>query len=617
MQHWLLIMTGLMLGLGAALPPAAAQTTPPETIECEVLVAGGGLGGIAAALEALRLERKVCLTEITDWIGGQVSQQGVSALDERPLQRENDLFAQGYLEFRARVRQDYGGVSNPGQCWVSVLCFSPRVGVEVLDDMLAPYRRSGRLVLLTNTVIKGLDTEAGQIRSATALMHGERDPEQGVNSLPLSHFIQDWYDPRPSELFTKRLVRLVPPPAREGSRLKWIVIDATETGELLPLAGVPYRLGTDLQNRWEPSASPLGTDPYCTQGFTYTFVMEQTAIPEVSIKPADYESPYNKLYYSYEKERFDFASIFTYRRIRGTVPGMGVGALRDGDQSMQNWTWGNDWRLSTPTTNLVLTQSQLEEEGQLQKGNWRGGLRTEALASAEAHALGYYYWLVAGRSDSQLQKINPDYRKDYYFRYAFLKGRESPMGTEHGLSRYPYIREGRRIIGRTSTSYPDGFTIYETDISRERSLHPGRPYLFFDSVGIGQYNIDFHACLKENLEPSPYEAREAPAPSYPYQVPLRALIPQRIDNLLAGNKNIATSHITNGSYRVHPIEWSIGAAAGNTAAFALVRNLFPAELVSGASDRLLNALQAQIISQGNPIQFPGMTIFTTQWADHK
>jgi NADPH-dependent 2,4-dienoyl-CoA reductase/sulfur reductase-like enzyme len=40
--------------------------------ECQtdILIVGGGLGGIAGALAALRLGKKIVLTEETDWIGG-------------------------------------------------------------------------------------------------------------------------------------------------------------------------------------------------------------------------------------------------------------------------------------------------------------------------------------------------------------------------------------------------------------------------------------------------------------------------------------------------------------------------------------------------------------------
>jgi hypothetical protein len=614
LARWIL---GILLALAISTPLAAQ---PEKTISCDVLVAGGGLGGVASALEALRLGQKVCLTEITDWIGGQVTQQGVSALDEGPLENKEVLFSKQYKEFRQRVREQYGGEENPGKCWVSKLCFSPQVGLEVLEAMLEPYKRSGQLVLLTNTVVQDLEVSANQIRSVTAVTHIPKDPRRGVNSLPLSHFIEDWYDPMPSAAFDKQRVLLIPnarqkpqPPKRP---LDWIVIDATETGELLPLARIPYRLGTDRKTPQEPSARSTGTDPYCTQAFTYTFVIEHTLLPQFPRKPAGYDAPFHGPSYSFGKEDNTFPVIFSYRRIKSDdyfgdfliKPIQQFLQLGDtlylGDQSLQNWSWGNDWGLSTATTNLVLTQQQLKEQGQLAKGNWGGGLRTSALADAEAHAYGYYYWLVKGTTDAQIQKVNPEYRKPYFLQYAFLKGADSPIGTEHGLSRYPYIREGRRIMGRPAAGYPEGFTIYETALNVQKSSkkNPEEIRFFPDSVGLGQYRIDIHSCITDtNFNTSPYEVREFLTPRYDiYQVPLRALIPQKVDNLLAGGKNIATSHITNAAYRIHSTEWSIGAAAGNTAAFALRRGVIPAEVAN--SDTLLKALQAQLVKQGNPIK---------------
>ncbi|MBC7880489.1 MAG: FAD-dependent oxidoreductase [Anaerolineae bacterium] len=608
----------------AGLIPTLVRAETPKVVECDLFVAGGGLGGVAAALEALQMKKKVCMSEITDWVGGQATQQGVSALDERPLQRSSpDLFPKGYSNFRKAVREKYGGETNPGRCWVSELCFSPRIGAQVLSETLEPYRRSGQLVLLHNTVVKDINISGNQIQEVTTITHSARKGAESANSRPLSYFLLDWYDPNPSEAFLKTTTRFIAPESRRGRTLPWMVIDATETGELLPLAGIPYRLGTDPQTRYEPSASPNGVDPYCTQGFTYPFVMEQVEnAPETPDKPSFYDSPFHGGYYSYEKPSFDFAKIFTYRRIKGKVEGLTAQSLSPGDQTLQNWTWGNDWRLSTSSTNLVLTQEQLETSGQLLKSEWKGGLRPQALRDAEDHALGYFYWLVAGRTDSRLQKLDPVYQKPLYPNYAFLRGAESPMGTEHGLSRYPYIREARRIIGRPSMSYPNGFAIYEMDISRARQdelLNKDKPYLFFDSVGVGQYPIDFHPCLKENFEGSTSEAREAPAASFPYQVPLRALIPQKIDNLLVSSKNIATTHITNGAYRVHPVEWSIGAAAGTTSAFALDEDAIPANFVTQTpqADHLLYALKALLKRQGNPYAFENATIFETKWADHK
>ena len=100
--------------------------------------------------------------------------------------------------------------------------------------------------------------------------------------------------------------------------------------------------------------------------------------------------------------------------------------------------------------------------GQLEPGKWMGGLRTETLRKGEEHSIGYFYWLVVGTTDSQLGDgvKTPD---PYH---VYMKGLESPMGTVHGLSKYPYMREARRIIGRESFLYENGFMINEIDISR-------------------------------------------------------------------------------------------------------------------------------------------------------
>src|SRR2546430_15965583 len=62
-------------------PPAAwAQAARAEP--CEILIAGGGTGGVAAALAAARSGRRVVLLEESDWLGGHMTAQGCSPLDE-------------------------------------------------------------------------------------------------------------------------------------------------------------------------------------------------------------------------------------------------------------------------------------------------------------------------------------------------------------------------------------------------------------------------------------------------------------------------------------------------------------------------------------------------------
>ncbi len=651
--------------------PDAAQTT-----QCELLVAGGGLAGTAAAYEALLAGRTVCLTEMTDWVGGQISAQGTSALDESKKQREELFYSRGYKELRQRIEKKYKTI-NPGDCWVSASCFLPNDADALLEEQLkaAAKKGNGKLEWFPNTVIKELrlsrkGAEGGkQIESAIAIQHKPAANAPGLNTEPLSQTIADSYRYEDSDRFTKTVIHFVPKPlnseAAAGNRRRpdWLVIDATETGELIAIADVPYRLGLDPRSYLNPSLPVETNDPYCTQGFTYTFAMERTKEPQPQEMPSFY--PQYAPYYSYERERpnkdyFDY--VFTYRRIWSPKPrskqqAFGVSLAKPGDISMQNWAWGNDYRPGTAADNLIYDRDQLAQNGELTPGGWMGGLRTETLKKGEENALGFYYWLTQGDTDSQLgagvKQPAPNHR--------FLSGLDAPMGTAHGLSKYPYIREGRRIIGRPSYAYQDGFSISELDISRVNYLDPfyqqtlppemyrqmwialagietasvirqdtppeqitrrTRSTLYPDSVGISQYAIDFHPCMTLSPPETPGNTersgvRQAHGPAYPAEIPLRAMIPQKIDNLLVAGKSIATSTIAAAAYRVHSFEWSAGAAAGTTAAFALSEGVFPYQLVDQLPnpEPLLQKLQAQLVAHDNPIEFPDTSIFNLNWGD--
>jgi NADPH-dependent 2,4-dienoyl-CoA reductase/sulfur reductase-like enzyme len=86
---------------------AVAEAARPAFRErrCDVLVIGGSLGGVAAALAAARMGATVLLTEEADWIGGQATAQGVP-LDEHPWIEQFGA-TRSYREFRSGVRDYY------------------------------------------------------------------------------------------------------------------------------------------------------------------------------------------------------------------------------------------------------------------------------------------------------------------------------------------------------------------------------------------------------------------------------------------------------------------------------------------------------------------------------
>ncbi len=666
MKRSLVTLTLSVISLTSLTPPAfsAPPRTPDKQEPCDILVAGGGLAGAATAYEGLLAGQTVCLTEITDWVGGQISSQGTSALDERPTQRSRLFYSRGYLELRKRIR-DYYGELNPGDCWVSESCFLPRDADKILERILrdAAKRGKGTLKWYPSTVVKELNISSNGklIESAIAIQHKPAPGAPPLNTEPLSQTIEDWYRYENSSRFEKTIVRFVPKRQQQGNAPNWYVVDATETGELIGLADVPYRVGIDARSYLEPSSSSATGDSYCTQGFTYTFAMENTKEPQTHQMPSFY--PQYQPYYSYELPRLaDFGLVFTYRRIdspnKGETTkfgGITYTVPTPGDISMQNWTWGNDYRPGTSTDNLVYTRDQLQATGQLQPGDWMGGLRTEALRKAEEISKGYFYWLVSGTTDSQLgdnvKKLHPNNK--------YLSGLDSPMGTVHGLSKYPYMREGRRLIGRPAYGHPGGFTVWEIDISRrdykddyyrktltpemyrdlrtalagletiaviggkkpaEEVMRRTRSSIYSDSVGIGHYAIDFHPCMTQTPPEAPGNTeregeRQGAGQAYPFQIPLRAMIPQRIDNMLVAGKSIATSHIAAAAYRVHSFEWSSGAAAGTTAAFALEKGIAPYELVDELPrpEPQLQELRRRLEQQGNPTAFPDTSIFNESW----
>ena len=147
------------------------------------------------------------------------------------------------------------------------------------------------------------------------------------------------------------------------------------------------------------------------------------------------------------------------------------------------------------------------------------------------------------------------------------------------MAMYPYIRESRRIQAE--------FTVLEQHVATD-SRPSGSAEEFYDSVGVGCYRIDLH--------PSTGNRPYIDISSLPFQIPLGSLIPVRMDNLIPACKNIGTTHITNGCYRLHPVEWNIGEAVGTLLAFCLEQGTEPHHVYEAPA--LLAAYQAQLSAEG-------------------
>lgn len=149
----------------------------------------------------------------------------------------------------------------------------------------------------------------------------------------------------------------------------------------------------------------------------------------------------------------------------------------------------------------------------------------------------------------------------------------------------PYIRESRRIKALT--------TVVEQDLSLTLRGKDGAVH-YRDSVGIGMYRIDLH--------PSTGGDNYIDVPACPFEIPLGSLIPRKRPNLLAGCKNIGTTHITNGCYRLHPVEWNVGEVAGLLASHCLDTGHLPSQI--HGTETLLDEFQQLLTSEGIELRWP-------------
>ncbi|GAC1425351.1 MAG: hypothetical protein NVSMB62_22480 [Acidobacteriaceae bacterium] len=512
---------------------------PVRGEQCEVVVDGAGLGGVSAALAATKAGHTVCMTEPTFWVGGQATSQGVSAFDDNKW-IDTTGGTSSYLDLSHRIRAYYatfrrdktmteeeaikGPISNPGGCWVGRLCFEPEPAEKILMQMLEPALASGILKLWTHTVPVEVKRSGRRVESVLAY--------------DLEH--SSW-------------IRL------QGKYF----VEASELGDLLPLSGIPFRIGAESQAETHERNAPSVADPHASQSFTYPFILEkglfkgglderrppayETFLPRYTMV-VDYGHGKLLTYGFYEARNGLPGSFWVYRR--SVDASRFDPATYPKDRAMINWS-SNDHCDANLLSNDPLLQAH-------------------ALQDAKRASLGFAWWIrhEVPRDD----KTGKGYPELAILGHA--------MGSEDALSQHPYIRESRRIIPLR--------TVVEEDLAID--FQPGaRAVLYPDSVGIGWYPIDIHSCDRQDFV----------SQSKPYEISLGSLIARDVDNVMAVGKAMGTTHITNGAYRLHPTEWAAGEAAGSTLAWALEHKVDPTAIDRDPVQML--GLQRVLVERGHPI----------------
>jgi len=489
------------------------------------------------------------MTEEFAWIGGQLTSQAVPPDENRWIETFGGTAS--YRAFREGVRQYYRDHYpltpearanlrlNPGAGWVSRLCFEPKVGLAVLEAMLAPFEDEGLLTILRHRKPVEAEVDGDRIVSVTV-----RNLLDGVFETLEAPY----------------------------------VLDATETGELLPLARVEYVVGAESRrDTGEPHAVEGDPEPTNVQGITWCFAMGYDPEGEHVIdKPAQYEKwkAYRPSFWpgsllswdtvhahTMEPHRWTLFAhetptrmgLFDYRQI--VAPEHFEPGRRPHAATIVNWPHNDYYAENTLDEAPEVVAERYEDARQL--------------------SLSVLYWLQTEAERGDGGRGNPG-----------LHLCPDLTGTPEGLAMAPYIRESRRIRAQ--------FTVLEQMVAEEPN--PGKMVAdpFFDSVGIGSYRLDLHpACNGTNT---------IDIGGLPFEIPLGALIPIRMRNLLPAAKNLGVTHISNGCYRLHPVEWNIGEAAGYLAGFCLSKQVPPEAVRSDSS--LLEEFQGLLTTNGVRLHWP-------------
>src|SRR5690554_966290 len=508
-------------------------------IEYDVIIAGASLGGVMAAYSLASNNHKVLLIEETDWIGGQLTSQGVPSDEHRFI--EDTGATKTYYEFRENVRKFYrehpnvrdeikkAKVFNPGGGWVSRNAHEPVLAHKLLNEMLEPFIKKGNLEIVFNTKIISANYDNKEVYDVT--------------------------------LYTDNV--------QKTFKAKFFV-DATDNGDLLPITNTEYVTGAESFDEYNEPHAPKTSRPHDMQPITWVAALEFEEGGNNTIKkPAmyefykNYQMPFKESILSWYAAGLDQGSkrefsmfgrnntpaMFTYRQIFN--PSIFKDKTNLNPVMLINW----------PQNDYIFGNIIENDDIEFHK------------YAAKQLTLSVIYWLQT--------EAKRDDGKGYG--YPEIKLSPKTLGTKDGLAKAPYIRESRRIKAL--------YTIVEQDINKKYANQIPK---YFDSVGVGFYHIDLHM----TTETKTYFFDE----TWPFEIPLGSLIPRNRNNLIAACKNIGTTHITNGCYRLHPIEWNIGESAGYTISYCLQNKLNLHELYKNKEH--IKKLQFNLKENGIQLEWP-------------
>ena len=227
---------------------ACNQVQAQDTLRTDILVIGGGAGGTAASIQAARMGKRVVLTEATPWLGGMLTAAGVSAVDGN-----HNLPSGIWAEFRQALYTTYGGEKNVSTGWVSNTLFEPHIGDSIfkswakqLPSLSILYNQIPTAVFINNNKLTGVAVR-NKITQKTTFILAQQ------------------------------------------------IIDATELGDLLEMAKVPYSIGMEA-NSVTGENIPVAETNNIIQDLTYVAILKNygakadcTISKPIGYNPAEFD----------------------------------------------------------------------------------------------------------------------------------------------------------------------------------------------------------------------------------------------------------------------------------------------------------------------------------------
>ncbi len=435
-----------------------------EKLKTDVLIAGGGTSGVCAAIQAARMGVKVLLVEETPWLGGMLTSAGVSAIDGN-----HNLPSGLWGEFRQRLYEHYGGPQAVETGWVSHTLFEPQVGYAIFRQMLAEQANI--------TVYFGYWPVA--VQRADAAVRGADFSNKNGDHLSVD---------------------------------AQVTIDATEYGDLLPMAGCEYRSGRDARSDFGEPYAPKKRDRFI-QDMTFVAILkEYDSHRDMTIEaPPDYDPDLfagmcEELSNDPNGDLVDCRKMLEY----GRLPNRKI---------MLNWPIrGND----TFIDYIDMSREQ----------------RRTAFQAAKETTLSFLYHLQTRLGMNHLGLADDEF------------------DTPDRLPALPYIREARRLRGIDTLRVQD-------------LVDPYRYGKYIHGIAVGDYPLDHHH------DRAPASITESYPDIPAFNVPYECLVPCQVDGLLVAEKNISVTHIVNGCTRLQPVVMQLGQAAGAAAVLCVNERIQP------------------------------------------